>query len=32
MPPLRSISAERATACLHYERCLEALDAQGADR
>jgi oligopeptide/dipeptide ABC transporter ATP-binding protein len=29
MPPLRSISAERATACLHYERCL---DAQGADR
>jgi peptide/nickel transport system ATP-binding protein/oligopeptide transport system ATP-binding protein len=32
MPPLRPISAERATACLHYERCLEALDTQGADR
>jgi oligopeptide/dipeptide ABC transporter ATP-binding protein len=32
MPPLRPISAERATACLHYERCLEALDIQGADR
>ena len=32
MPPLRPIGAGRATACLHYERCLEALDAQGADR
>jgi len=32
MPPLSPIGAERATACLHYERCLEALDAQGADR
>jgi oligopeptide/dipeptide ABC transporter ATP-binding protein len=32
MPPLRPIGAGRATACLHYERCLEALDTQGADR
>jgi oligopeptide/dipeptide ABC transporter ATP-binding protein len=32
MPPLKVISAGRATACLHYERCLEALDTQGADR
>ena len=32
MPPLKPIGAGRATACLHYERCLEALDTQGADR
>jgi oligopeptide/dipeptide ABC transporter ATP-binding protein len=32
VPPLTPISAERATACLHYERCLAALDTQGADR
>jgi oligopeptide/dipeptide ABC transporter ATP-binding protein len=32
MPPLKPISAGRATACLHYERCLEALDTLGADR
>ena len=32
VPPLRPIGAGRATACLHYERCLEALDAQGVDR
>jgi oligopeptide/dipeptide ABC transporter ATP-binding protein len=32
MPPLIPIGAGRETACLHYERCLEALDTQGADR
>jgi len=32
MPPLSPLGAGRATACLHYERCLEALDTQGADR
>jgi oligopeptide/dipeptide ABC transporter ATP-binding protein len=36
MPPLRpldaGLGAGRATACLHYERCLEAQDTQGADR
>ncbi len=30
-PPLRLINAGRATACLHYERCLEALRTEGAD-
>jgi peptide/nickel transport system ATP-binding protein/oligopeptide transport system ATP-binding protein len=32
MPPLEVIGAGRATACLHYERCLETLDAQEAGR
>jgi peptide/nickel transport system ATP-binding protein/oligopeptide transport system ATP-binding protein len=32
MPPLRPLGAGRATACLHFERCLGALDTQGADR
>ena len=32
VPTLNPIGAGRATACLHYERCLEALDTQGADR
>jgi oligopeptide/dipeptide ABC transporter ATP-binding protein len=32
VPPLRLIDAGRATACLHYQRCLEALPAEGADR
>jgi oligopeptide/dipeptide ABC transporter ATP-binding protein len=31
-PPLRSIDASRATACLHYERCLDELRTEGADR
>jgi len=31
-PPLRLIDAERATACLHFERCLDELRAEGADR
>jgi oligopeptide/dipeptide ABC transporter ATP-binding protein len=33
-PPLRLIGGGRATACLHYERCTEALDAEaeGAQR
>ncbi len=30
-PPLRLLEAGRATACLHYERCLEALRTEGAD-
>jgi oligopeptide/dipeptide ABC transporter ATP-binding protein len=30
-PPLRLLDAGRATACLHYERCLEALRTEGAD-
>jgi oligopeptide/dipeptide ABC transporter ATP-binding protein len=31
-PPLRLLSASRATACLHHERCLEAQRTEGADR
>ncbi len=31
IPPLRLLDAGRATACLHYERCLEALRTEGAD-
>ncbi len=31
-PPLRLIDAGHATACLHYERCLDDLQAEGADR
>ena len=31
-PPLRLIDASRATACLHHERCLEALRAEEAGR
>jgi oligopeptide/dipeptide ABC transporter ATP-binding protein len=31
VPPLRLLDAGRATACLHYERCLEALRTEGAD-
>ncbi len=31
-PPLRPIDAGRATACLHYERCLDELRTEGADR
>jgi oligopeptide/dipeptide ABC transporter ATP-binding protein len=30
-PPLRFIDGGRATACLHYERCVEALRTEGAD-
>ncbi|HYK28407.1 MAG TPA: ABC transporter ATP-binding protein [Streptosporangiaceae bacterium] len=30
-PPLRSIDAGRATACLHFERCLDELRTEGAD-
>jgi oligopeptide/dipeptide ABC transporter ATP-binding protein len=31
-PPLRQIDADRATACLHFERCLDAQRTEGADR
>jgi oligopeptide/dipeptide ABC transporter ATP-binding protein len=31
-PPLRLLAADRATACLHYERCLDELQTEGADR
>jgi oligopeptide/dipeptide ABC transporter ATP-binding protein len=31
-PPLRLLDGGRATACLHYERCLEAVRAEGAER
>ena len=31
-PPLRPIDAGRATACLHFERCLDELRTEGADR
>jgi oligopeptide/dipeptide ABC transporter ATP-binding protein len=31
-PPLRMIDADRATACLHFERCLDELRTEGADR
>jgi ABC-type dipeptide/oligopeptide/nickel transport system ATPase component len=31
-PPLRLIDGGRATACLHYERCLESARTEGADR
>ena len=31
-PPLRLIDAGRATACLHFERCLDELRTEGADR
>jgi oligopeptide/dipeptide ABC transporter ATP-binding protein len=31
-PRLRMIDAERATACLHFERCLDELRTEGADR
>jgi oligopeptide/dipeptide ABC transporter ATP-binding protein len=31
-PPLRLIDAGHATACLHFERCLDELRAEGADR
>ena len=31
-PPLRLIDAGHATACLHYERCLDDLQAEGAGR
>jgi oligopeptide/dipeptide ABC transporter ATP-binding protein len=31
-PPLRLIDAGHATACLHYERCLDELRTEGADR
>ena len=31
-PPLRFLDGGRATACLHFERCLEAVRADGADR
>jgi len=30
-PPLRLVAAGRATACLHHDRCLEALRTEGAD-
>jgi len=30
-PPLRFIDAGRATACLHFERCLDELRTEGAD-
>ena len=29
-PPLRLLSSGRATACLHYERCLESAQAEAA--
>ena len=32
VPPLRLIAGDRATACLHYERCDEVLEAEGAGR
>jgi oligopeptide/dipeptide ABC transporter ATP-binding protein len=31
-PSLRLLDSGRATACLHFERCLEAVRAEGADR
>jgi oligopeptide/dipeptide ABC transporter ATP-binding protein len=31
-PPLRVLAGGRATACLHYERCLESVEAEGAQR
>jgi oligopeptide/dipeptide ABC transporter ATP-binding protein len=31
-PRLRMIDADRATACLHFERCLDELRTEGADR
>jgi len=31
-PPLRMIDAGHATACLHFERCLDELRTEGADR
>jgi peptide/nickel transport system ATP-binding protein/oligopeptide transport system ATP-binding protein len=31
-PPLRLLDGGRATACLHFERCLEAVRSEGADR
>jgi oligopeptide/dipeptide ABC transporter ATP-binding protein len=31
-PPLRLLPGGRATACLHYERCQESLEAEGAAR
>lgn len=31
-PPLRLLDSGHATACLHYERCLDELQAEGADR
>jgi oligopeptide/dipeptide ABC transporter ATP-binding protein len=31
-PPLRLIDAGHSTACLHYERCLDDLQAEGAGR
>ena len=31
-PPLRLLDAGHATACLHYERCLDELRTEGADR
>jgi oligopeptide/dipeptide ABC transporter ATP-binding protein len=31
-PPLRLIEAGRATACLHFERCLDEAQTEGADR
>jgi hypothetical protein len=30
-PPLRILDGGRATACLHHERCLEAVRAEGAE-
>jgi oligopeptide/dipeptide ABC transporter ATP-binding protein len=32
VPPLRLITGDRATACLHYERCDEVFEAEGAGR
>jgi oligopeptide/dipeptide ABC transporter ATP-binding protein len=32
VPPLRLIAGDRATACLHYERCDEVFEAEGAGR
>jgi oligopeptide/dipeptide ABC transporter ATP-binding protein len=32
VPPLRLLPGGRATACLHYERCAESLEAEGAQR
>jgi oligopeptide/dipeptide ABC transporter ATP-binding protein len=31
-PPLLQLTAGRATACLHHERCLDELETEGADR
>jgi oligopeptide/dipeptide ABC transporter ATP-binding protein len=31
-PPLRFLDGGRATACLHFERCIEAAQTEGADR